>query len=43
MVSSAVAMSKDQLVRRLARIKREHAGDPEYEELRKALPKTWPI
>lgn len=43
MVSSAVNMSKEELTRTLARIKREHAGDPEYEDLRKALPKTWPV
>lgn len=43
MVSSAVSMSRSELVRTLARIKKEHAGDPEYEELRKALPKAWPV
>lgn len=43
MVSSAVDMSKAELVRTLARIKREHAGDAEYKELRKALPKAWPV
>jgi hypothetical protein len=43
MVSSAVNMSKAELVRALARIKREHASEPEYRELRKALPKTWPV
>lgn len=43
MVSSAVSMSKAELVRALARIKREHASDPEYMELRKALPKSWPV
>ncbi len=43
MVSSAVKTSKAELVRALARIKREHAGDPEYEELRRALPKSWPV
>ena len=43
MVSSAVSMSKQELVRALARIKKEHAGDVEYEALRKELPKTWPM
>jgi len=43
MVSSAVKMSKAELVRTLARIRREHAGDPVYQELRKALPKGWPL
>ncbi len=43
MVSSAVNMSQPGLVRALARIKRQHSGDPEYRELRKALPKAWPV
>lgn len=43
MVSSAVDMPKQELVRALARIKKEHSGDPEYEALRKELPKTWPV
>jgi hypothetical protein len=43
MVSSAVKMSKAELERALARIKREHARDPEYQALRKDLPKGWPI
>jgi hypothetical protein len=43
MVSSAVDMSKAELVRALARIKREHANDPDYKELRKAFPKSWPL
>ena len=43
MVSSAVNMSTHELVRALARIKREHSGDPEYEALRKELPRTWPV
>lgn len=43
MVSSAVSMSQRELVRTLARIKREHADDPVYRELRKALPKQWPV
>ncbi len=43
MVSSAVDISRQELVRALARIRKEHAGDPEYEALRKELPKTWPV
>ena len=42
MVSSAVNMSRTELVRALARIRSEHADDPQYKELRKELPKTWP-
>jgi len=43
MVSSAVNMSKAELVKALARIKSEHANDPEYKELRKEWPKSWPM
>ncbi len=43
MVSSAVGMSKADLVKALTRIRREHAADPGYKELRKELPKTWPV
>jgi hypothetical protein len=43
MVSSAVDMSKAELARALARIKREHGDDPEYKELRKVFPKSWPM
>jgi len=43
MVSSAVGMSKAELVKALARIKREHSGDTEYKTLRKEWPKSWPM
>ena len=43
MVSSAVGMSRQELVRALARIARDHAADPEYRVLRKPFPKTWPM
>lgn len=43
MVSSAVKMSKAELVMTLARIKREHSSDPEYKEMRKEWPKSWPM
>lgn len=43
MVSSAVGMTKAELVKALARIKREHSDDPEYKELRGVLPKSWPV
>jgi hypothetical protein len=43
MVSSAVKMTKAELVRTLARIRREHQGDPEYTRLRKEWPKAWPM
>jgi hypothetical protein len=43
MVSSAVGMSKAELQRTLARIKREHAADAEYRALRKEWPRSWPM
>jgi hypothetical protein len=43
MVSSAVGMTKQELVRALARIARDHADDAEYRALRKPFPKTWPM
>ncbi len=43
MVSSAVSMSKSELVRALARIAREHASDPTYKAMRRAFPKSWPM
>ena len=43
MVSSAVDMSRAELVKALARIKRDHADDPEYVQLRKEWPKSWPM
>jgi hypothetical protein len=43
MVSSAVDMSRAELVKALARIKREHADDSEYKALRKEWPKSWPM
>jgi hypothetical protein len=43
MVSSAVGMTKAELVKALARIKRERADDPEYTELRKEWPRSWPM
>jgi len=43
MVSSALDMTRRELVRTLGRIRREHGKDPEYRELRKVFPKTWPM
>jgi len=43
MVSSALDMELDELLRRLADIKATYADDPEYRKLRAALPKTWPV
>ncbi len=43
MVSSAVGMSTAELVKALARIKRERADDAEYKALRKEWPRSWPM
>jgi hypothetical protein len=43
MVSTALEMSEDELIRALARIRREHVDDPAYKELRKDLPRSWPV
>ena len=43
MVSSAVKMEEEDVVQTLKRLRLEHKDDPKYQELRKELPKKWPI
>ena len=43
MVSSAVDMELDELLANLERMRREYAGDAEYEEARGQLPAEWPM
>jgi hypothetical protein len=43
MVSSALNISVEELMAVLQRLQREQANDPEYQELRSALPADWPI
>lgn len=43
MVSNALEMSEEELIRELKRIKRTHASDPEYKAARKELPPSWPM
>lgn len=43
MVSDVLDMEPEELLEELLRIRREHAGDPEYQQLRAPLPKDWPI
>ncbi len=43
MVSSALSIDNVELVRALARIKRDHSNDPAYLEIRPALPAEWPM
>ena len=43
MVSSALEMTLKELLSTLKRIKREHGHTEEYKDLRKKLPKSWPM
>lgn len=43
MVSSVFRVPVEELVERLERIADEYAGDPEYAELRSALPSDFPF
>ena len=43
MVSNTLKMDQREVVKALKRVKRESAGDPRYQKLRRDLPKDWPI
>jgi hypothetical protein len=43
MVSNSVKMSQRDVVAALKRLRAAHSDDPEYNKLRKDLPKEWPI
>ena len=43
MVSNAVKKEQKEVVAALKRLRAEHSDDPEYQKLRKDLPKEWPI
>ena len=43
MVSSAIDMDLVELLATLERLRVEHADDPEYLQLRQALPEDWPM
>ena len=43
MVSSSLDMELDELLATLERLRASSAGDPEYLELRSALPEDWPL
>ncbi len=43
MVSNALHMELEDLLKTLKRLKREHGRTTEYKELRKKLPKRWPM
>ena len=43
MVSSAIDMDLLELYATLERLRVEHAADPDYRQLRQALPADWPL
>ncbi|HSF34293.1 MAG TPA: hypothetical protein VLK82_28030 [Candidatus Tectomicrobia bacterium] len=43
MVSSALDMELQELLDLLSRLQEECGQDPEYQELRRALPENWPL
>jgi hypothetical protein len=43
MVSSALDMELQELLNILGRLQRDYREDPEYQELRRALPDEWPF
>ena len=43
MVSNSLDMELQALLDMLSRLRRDCREDPEYQELRRAFPKTWPL
>jgi hypothetical protein len=43
MVSNTLKMDQKKLIKELARIRKVYADDPDYQKLRKDLPKDWPL
>jgi hypothetical protein len=43
MVSNSLKISQEEVVKALNRLRREKADSPEYQKLRKDLPKNWPV
>ena len=43
MVSSALGIPLEELLQKLERFRTEYAADPEYQELRSALPANFPL
>jgi hypothetical protein len=43
MVSNSLDMELQELLDMLRRLKRDCGKDPEYQELRRALPEEWPL
>ncbi len=43
MVSNALDLDEQELVKLLKSFKTKYAGDPEWDEIRARFPKSWPI
>jgi hypothetical protein len=43
MVSNSLKIDQEQIIEALTRLRREQAGNPEYQKLRGELPKDWPV
>jgi hypothetical protein len=43
MVSNSLDMELQEMLDMLSRLQRDCSGDPEYQELRRALPEEWPL
>ena len=43
MVSNSVGMTAGELAEDLARIGKEYASDPQFQEIRQQLPADWPF
>jgi hypothetical protein len=43
MVSNSLKIDQEQIIEALTRLRREQAGNPEYQKLRGELPQDWPV
>ena len=43
MVSNSLKIDQEEIIEALARLRREQAGNPEYQKLRLELPEDWPV
>jgi hypothetical protein len=43
MVSNSLKISHQDIIKALKRLKREQSDSPEYQKLRRDLPKDWPV
>ena len=43
MVSNSLKIAQQEIIEALARLRREQADNPEYQKLRRDLPKEWAV